>query len=322
MGRLDGKLVALDRKTGAARMDDSSRASGGELLDHAGARLLRRPRHHGLRGRRPRHARPRQSLRRRRRPARLDVLSRFRGPASRATRRGRRTTMRGSTAAASVWQTPAIDPGAWARLLLDGQRGPRLQRRRARRRQSLHGVDRRDRARDRKIPLALPAGASRHLGLRLEQSRRAHGPERRTGARARRSSRSARRAGRTSSTARRASRSSASTSGPSRRSRGKRQPRRSHSRAAILSCRSTSTSRPRDSARQRRPHLHAVRRRGPDDRDARHLGRRQLAPELVRPACAASLRLRIVGRERLHRAAATRISWRPSKAAVTPAASP
>ena len=65
--------------------------------------------------------------------------------------------------------------GARARLLLDGQRRPRLQRRRARRRQSLHGVDRRDRAQDRQIPLALPAGASRHLGLRLEQSRRAHG---------------------------------------------------------------------------------------------------------------------------------------------------
>ncbi len=56
-------------------------------------------RHHGLRGCRPRHARPRQSLRRRRRPAASGRSTRFRDPASRATRRGRRTTMPGSTAA-------------------------------------------------------------------------------------------------------------------------------------------------------------------------------------------------------------------------------
>ena len=54
-------------------------------------------------------------------------------------------------------------------------------------------------------------------------------------------------------------------------------------------------------ARQRRPHLHAVRRQGSDDRGARHLGRRQLAAERLRSRAAAAVRLRVVGRQRLHR---------------------
>ena len=41
----------------------------------------------------------------------------------------------------------------------------------------------------------------------------------------------------------------------------------------------------RNRARQRRPHLHAVRRQGRDDRRARHLGRRQLAAERLRSRC-------------------------------------
>ena len=41
----------------------------------------------------------------------------------------------------------------------------------------------------------------------------------------------------------------------------------------------------RTRAGQRRPHLHAVRRQGPDDRGARHLGRRQLAAERLRSRC-------------------------------------
>ncbi len=57
----------------------------------------------------------------------------------------------------------------------------------------------------------------------------------------------------------------------------------------------------RTRARQRRPHLHAVRRQGPDDRRARHLGRRQLAAERLRSGAAAVVRLRLVGDQRLHR---------------------
>ena len=57
----------------------------------------------------------------------------------------------------------------------------------------------------------------------------------------------------------------------------------------------------RSRAGQRRPHLHAVRRQGRDDRRARHLGRRQLAAERLRSGAAAAVRLRLVGDQRLHR---------------------
>ena len=64
-------------------------------------------------------------------------------------------------------------------LFLDRQCRSGLQRRLPRRRQPVRGVDAGDRARDREVSLALPAGASRHLGLRRGQSRRPHGRERR-----------------------------------------------------------------------------------------------------------------------------------------------
>ena len=62
---------------------------------------------------------------------------------------------------------------ARARLFLDRQSRPRPARRRAARRQPVQRLDRRRRRAHRQIPLALPAGASRHLGLRLAESRRA-----------------------------------------------------------------------------------------------------------------------------------------------------
>ena len=62
---------------------------------------------------------------------------------------------------------------ARARLLLDGQPRPRSQRLGAARRQSLQRLDGRDRGEDGQVPLALPAGASRSVGLRLAESRRA-----------------------------------------------------------------------------------------------------------------------------------------------------
>ena len=64
MGRLDSRLVALDRKTGEQVWSVQAERSGGEFLDHAGPRLLRRHGDHGIRRCRSRHARPCKSLRR------------------------------------------------------------------------------------------------------------------------------------------------------------------------------------------------------------------------------------------------------------------
>ena len=56
------------------RVVRASRTLARRLLDHERAALLRRTRLHGLRGRRARHSRPRESVRRARRQARVDVL--------------------------------------------------------------------------------------------------------------------------------------------------------------------------------------------------------------------------------------------------------
>ena len=144
---------------------------------------------------------------------------------------------------ASVWQTPAVDPELGLVYFSTGNPGPDFNGT-VRRGDNLYfGVDRRDRGENRQVPLALPAGASRPLGLRLEQPRRAHGSRCRRPRAQGASSKSARPASRTSSTARRASRSSASTRSPCRRSRCKRPPRLSRSRAAKPSCRRRSRSR-------------------------------------------------------------------------------
>ena len=124
-------------------MDDSGRASRGEFFDHAGAGLFRRHGHHGLRRRRSRHARPREGVRRRRRQAASGRFTSIPGPGE----PGSRDLAAGQRLVEVRRRRGVADAGhrsrARARLFLDGQRGPRLQRRRARRRQSLHGVDRR-----------------------------------------------------------------------------------------------------------------------------------------------------------------------------------
>ncbi len=71
----------------------------GRLQHHDRAALLRRPRDHGLRGRRPREPRPREGLRRTATASSSGRSIRFRVPANSATTRGRATTTRGSTAA-------------------------------------------------------------------------------------------------------------------------------------------------------------------------------------------------------------------------------
>ena len=111
---------------------------------------------------------------------------------------------------APVWQTPSVDPEARAALLLDRQRVARRRRQRARRRQPLHALDRRARREDRRVQVALPEGAPRHLGLRRAEP---DGPLRRRDGRpdgARHRARPGRPAGSTCSTARPASRCSRS----------------------------------------------------------------------------------------------------------------
>ena len=65
-----------------------------------------------------------------------------------------------------------VRPGARAPLLLDRQRGARLGRQRPPGRQQVDGVDRRRRGGDGEVPLGLPDGPSRHLGPRRGEPRR------------------------------------------------------------------------------------------------------------------------------------------------------
>ena len=109
------------------RVDRASRALARRLLAHERAALLRRSRHHGLRGRRARRARPRQSVRRRERRARLDLLYDS-GP-----RRARQRDLAAGQRALAARRRHGLAhagrrSGARPHLLLDGQSGPRLQR--------------------------------------------------------------------------------------------------------------------------------------------------------------------------------------------------
>ena len=171
--------------------------------------------------------------------------TRFRGPAKSATTRWPQDNEIWMDGGAPVWNTPAVDPELGLIYFATGNPGPDYNGSIRRRRQLVLDVDRRRRREDGRVPLALPASASRHLGLRRRVAGDAvrHRAERRDAQRPR--ARRARRAGSTSSTARTARRSSASTSSPCRRSRGKARPRRSRTRAATRSFRSRSTSRPR-----------------------------------------------------------------------------
>ena len=146
---------------------------------------------------------------------------------------------------ASVWQTPAVDPELGLIYFSTGNPGP-----------DFNGVARNGDnlfsasivavdAKTGEVPLALPAGASRHLGLRRPEPRRAVRP-RATAVSAEGLAQAEQDGlGLHPRPHERHSRSSASTSGPCRRSRGRRRRRRSPTRAATRSCRSRSTSRPK-----------------------------------------------------------------------------
>ena len=163
-----------------SRVVDPGRALAGELLDHRRAASYCQTAWSiigfagGDRGTRSRA----QGVRREGRPSDLDLLhdSRSRRARSRHVAEGqRRVEVRRRRDLADAGRRSRSRP----RLFLDRQRRAGLQRRLPRRRQPVRGVDARHRARDRQISLALPAGASRHLGLRRGQSRRPHGRERR-----------------------------------------------------------------------------------------------------------------------------------------------
>ena len=154
-GRRQGLRGPARRQARRARSTQRSRrlvsASGderGRLQHHDGAALLRRPRDHGLRGRRPRQPRPREGIRREHRQARLDVLH---DPGSRRARarhmahRQRHVGVRRRGRLADAGRRSELG----ARLFLDGQSGPRLERLRAPRRQPVQRLDACDRREDR-----------------------------------------------------------------------------------------------------------------------------------------------------------------------------
>ena len=124
-GQLDGKLVALDAATGKVVWSIQAETNQDGFSITTRAALLRRPRHHGLRGRRPRGARPREGLRRARRQARVDVLH---DPGPR--RAGHDTWPSDNDTwkhgGAAVWQTPAVDPELGLVYFSTGNPGPDL----------------------------------------------------------------------------------------------------------------------------------------------------------------------------------------------------
>ena len=279
---------------------DPGRALARRLLDHERAALLRRHGHHGFLGRRDRRARPRQGVRRRRRQAALDVLH---DPGS---RRGRPRHLAARQRSVDARRRDGVaDAGrrsrARAHLFLDRQSRARLQRRRACRRQPVLGVDRRDRGAHGQIPLALPRGPPRPLGLRRAESRRAvRRCDRRTRAQRARASRQdglgvhpRPRDRRAADRHRGAARAAGAAAGDGRHAAV---PDRRRDRAAASRHRARGLS-----ARESGPHLHAVRRRQGHDREPEPLRRRELAAELVRSRAAIAVRLRVGRRRQLHR---------------------
>ena len=152
------------REFGQRALDSRSRRlENGETITSAPA-LLRRPGLHRRLRRRVRGSRPASPPTTPRPASRSGASTRFPARARPATTPGRRTTTRGSTAARPSGRRRRSIP-SWAALLLDGQHLPRLRRQQRAGRQPVHDLDRRPRRQDGRVPLALPAGAPRHLGL-------------------------------------------------------------------------------------------------------------------------------------------------------------
>ncbi len=103
------KLVALDQVTGKVLWSVQAGRPEARLCDRERAALLQRPRHHGLCGQRPRHARPPEGVRRKDGKLRWTFYT-VPGPGE----FGHDTWPEGSDVwkhgGAAIWQTPAIDP--------------------------------------------------------------------------------------------------------------------------------------------------------------------------------------------------------------------
>ena len=123
VGQLDAEARRARSTHGRSRLVGSSRGPEGRLQHHERAALLRRQGHHWLRRRRSRHARPRQSIRRENRRARMDLLHCTRARRDRprdVAARQRRLEVRRRVGLADAGDRSR----ARARLLLDGQSGP------------------------------------------------------------------------------------------------------------------------------------------------------------------------------------------------------
>ena len=170
MGTLDAHLVALDTKSGRPVWKTKVGGEQGGLLDHRCAAGGEGPRHRRRRAA-ANTAFAASSPRSMRRPAKsCGASTRFPVRVSRATRRGRparRTRRRYCDPEAwkhgggSVWVTGSYDPAAESDVLGHRQRGTRLQRRSASRRQPLYRIGRRARRRHRQAAVALPVHAAR-----------------------------------------------------------------------------------------------------------------------------------------------------------------
>ena len=293
VGQLDGKLVALDQRTGEVVWSiQAERWQEGFSITSAPL-YLRRPGDHGLRG-------GERGVRGRVKAYDaddgklvLDVLHDSGARRARARHVAAGQRLPGSTAARPVWQTPAVDPELGLVYFSTGNPAPistapcapattcspssivAVEAKTGKYRWHFQQVHHDIWDYDAPNPVVLFDATHRR---RVRKGSR----------------RSARRAGSTSSIARPASRSSASRSGPCRRSRARRRRRRSRSRAATRSCRSRSTSRPRglselvNDGRIFTPFLDER-----PDREARPRGGANWPPSSYDPESQPALRLRL-----------------------------
>ncbi len=162
-GRRDNTLIALDQKTRRGRVEDAVGRSR-PRNDERSRDLLRRPGLYRRRRRRRRRARPVRGLRREE-PARKSGSS---GPCPGPGERGHETWEGDSWkyGGGPVWTHPGHRSGSRHGVHADRECKSRQRRNGTRRRQSVHGVGRGARSQDRRVQVALPGSASRHLGLR------------------------------------------------------------------------------------------------------------------------------------------------------------
>ena len=134
------------RSDARARSSGRSRPSAGRTASRSRARRSTTTASSSPASRAPSSASAAASRRTTRRTARSCGRStRFPAPASSATTRGRKTTRSGSTAARTVWQTPAVDPELGLIYFSTGNPGPDYNGGVRTRRQPVLGVDRRRR---------------------------------------------------------------------------------------------------------------------------------------------------------------------------------